>query len=96
MKIDQENLYQLFETTDERTQFEVVRMLEEHSRSYDKLTLEEMEKQNKELKEQVKFWQELFTREQKLHLFTLESTDRIIKEQQGVIEKLRKQKQKYA
>ena len=95
MKIDQENLYQLFETTDERTQFEVVRMLEEHSRPYNQLTVEEMEKQNKELKEQVQFWQELFTREQKLHLFTLESSDRIIKEQQAVIDKLRK-KQKYA
>ena len=31
---DQEKLYNLFKLTDERTQFEVVRMLEEYRRSH--------------------------------------------------------------
>jgi hypothetical protein len=92
--IDAEELVDLFGDADEEVQSEIVRMLEESIRPIEKKNYVELEREIKELKKQVNFWQELHSSAVRMQTMTHEFYERVVADQQRVIDRLRKKRRK--
>ena len=92
MMIGQEELFDLFTDADEKTQSEIVRILEENMRPVEKKNYEELEKEIEELKKQVEFWKGLYSSATRMHINTHDYYQRVIKDQQRIVDRLRKKR----
>lgn len=92
--INAEELVDLFSDADEEVQSEIVRMLEESIRPIEKKNYAELEREIEELKKQVKFWQELNSSSTRMQVMTREFYERVVEDQQRVIDRLRKKRRK--
>ena len=92
MMIDKEKLFDLFCGTNERTQFEVIRTMEEHRRSADGLSPEEMRSEIEDLRKQVEYWRRMYSDSMKMHVNSNDMFLRVVNDQQRTIDRLSRRK----
>lgn len=92
MMIDKEKLFDLFSGTNERTQFEVIRTMEEHRRSADGLSPEELKSEIENLKKQVKYWRRMYCESMTMHVNSNDMFLKVVNDQQKTIDRLSRRK----